>query len=68
MRDEQIPGEGETGMDDQNRKEYRGEEHFYNREKIGPTKPFWRRHLWPIVAAVALMLVIIGYCDSDHRF
>ena len=59
MRDEQISGEGETRMDDQNRKGYQGEEHFYNPEKIEPIKPFWRRHLWPIMASVALIFVII---------
>src|SRR5438270_3549797 len=46
-------------MDDQNRNEYRGEEHFYNPQKIEPIKPFWRRHLWPIMASVALIFVII---------
>ncbi len=46
-------------MDNQSSKGYRGEEHFYNPEKIQPIKPFWRRHLWPIITSVALVFVII---------
>jgi hypothetical protein len=46
-------------MDDQNRSEYRGEEHFYNPQKIEPARPFWRRHVWAIVATVAIIFVII---------
>jgi hypothetical protein len=59
VRDEQITGERETRMDDQSRKGYQGEEHFYNPEKIEPIKPFWRRHLWPIMASIAIIFVII---------
>jgi hypothetical protein len=46
-------------MDNQGNKGYQGEEHFYNPEKIQPITPFWRRHLWPIITSVALVLVII---------
>src|SRR6266704_3550621 len=46
-------------MDNQSNKGYQGEEHFYNPEKIQPIKPFWRRHLWPIITSVALVFVII---------
>ena len=59
MHQEQMSGERETRMDDRNLKKYPGEEHFYNSEKLQPIKPFWRRYLWPIVASVALILVII---------
>src|SRR2546428_6213738 len=59
MYSEQISGEGETKMDNQSRERYPGEEHSYHSEKIQLIKPFWRRYLWPIIAAVALVFVII---------
>ncbi|HYL42354.1 MAG TPA: hypothetical protein VEU97_03120 [Ktedonobacteraceae bacterium] len=46
-------------MDDQGRKGYQGEEHFYNPEKLQPSKSFWRSHPWPIITSVALVLMII---------
>src|SRR5207302_9532913 len=45
--------------DNQSRKGYQGEEDFYNPEKIQPIKSFWRSHPWPIIASVALVLMII---------
>lgn len=46
-------------MDNQGYQGYPGEEHFYNQGKLPPPRPFWRRHLWPIVASAALVVVII---------
>jgi hypothetical protein len=46
-------------MDDQNREGHLGVESFYNLEKIKLTKPFWRRHLWQIIALGSLGLVVL---------
>ncbi len=44
----------------QDPKGYKGEEEFYSRQgKLDVKRPIWRRYLWPLIACIALLLVVV---------